>query len=104
MHAFLTECKVQDVQLQHQLQSLESRLHSLTGDDKAAVEDELVQCTQLIDQLYRKPQYSTQSSSTPEAQSTGTGLEAISSGSPIQPAAVNVSSQSSAPLLLGPPS
>ena len=53
---------MQDVKLCYQLHSLETRLHSLTAEDKEALEEESSQCTRLIDSLYRQAHQSVPSS------------------------------------------
>ncbi len=95
---------LQDVQLQDQLQTLESRLQNLTGEDKEALEEESRQCTQLINDLYRQPHQSAPQSMAQSVQS-GEPDQASSGGQQLHPVAAVTSSLSQAtPLLLGPPS
>ena len=91
--------------MEHQLQSLESRLQGLTGEDKDATEEELAGCKQLIQMLYHA---SSQSEPVLQSQS-----DRPSSSAAVQPASMppqaqsnghSNSSQKAAPLLLGPPS
>ena len=93
---------MQDTQLQHQLQSLESRLQDLTGEDRAAVEEELGQCSHLLGVLrgqapLPEPQADRQSAS-------GTEPARHDVARQMQPATTSSGNQSTAPLLLGPPS
>lgn len=95
----------QDKQLQHQLQTLESRLQGLAGEDKEATEEELAGCTQLIQSLYTTPG---QSVAVPQSQpsqscSIAVGIAAPATQQVRQPAVQSNSSQPAAPLLLGPP-
>lgn len=89
---------LQDSQLQAQLESLETRLQGLTGEDKEALEEESRQCTQLIDTLYRQAHQSAPSS---VAEPVHTGGQSPAGGQ-LHPA-VTSSSHQQTPLLLGPP-
>lgn len=98
-------CILQDKQLQHQLQTLESRLQGLAGEDKEATEEELAGCTQLIQSLYTTPG---QSVAVPQSQPSQSCSIAVGNAAPVtqqvqQPAVHSSSSQPAAPLLLGPP-
>lgn len=96
-------CTLQDALLRHHLHSLEARLQGFTGEDKDALEEELAQCTQLIDTLYRQARQSV-SSSVPQPLHSGVP-EQEPSGRQLHVAiAASSSSQETPPLLLGPPS
>lgn len=91
--------------MEHQLQTLESRLQGLTEEDKDATEEELAGCRQLIQILYHA---SSQSEAVLQSHSDGP-----SSSAAVQPASTlpqaqldahSNSSQKAPPLLLGPPS
>ena len=93
-------CTMQDSHLQHQLQDLESRLQVLTGENRAAVEEELGHCSQLLGILHGQAAPSEPQSDTQSA-SSGSARQDVQRQS--QPAAGS-RNQTTAPLLLGPPS
>ncbi|KAL3161427.1 hypothetical protein ABBQ32_010316 [Trebouxia sp. C0010 RCD-2024] len=93
----------QDTQLQNRLQSLETRLQGLTGEDNEALEEESRQCTELTNNLYRQPHQSVPASMAEPSQDGEP--DQASSGGQIHPfAAVTSSLNQETPLLLGPPS
>lgn len=94
---------LQDTQLQNRLQSLETRLQGLTGEDNEALEEESRQCTELTNNLYRQPHQSVPASMAEPSQDGEP--DQASSGGQIHPfAAVTSSLNQETPLLLGPPS
>lgn len=94
---------MQDVEVCYQLHSLETRLHSLTAEDKEALEEESAQCTRLIDSLYRQASQSAPSP-VPQATYTGTPEQEPSRLHVPTAAASSQSQEAPPPLLLGPPS
>jgi len=96
-------CTLQDKQLQHQLQSLQAKLQGLTGEDRGATEEELAECTQLLQCLYNA---TSQSASMLQAHSATVAVAANGASRlpHVQAHAHSNSSHLAAPLLLGLPS